>query len=83
MTEVLSVCEMFDKSEENVPFQSGSAGSGNKDSSESIDLDHVIREIGEFKRSQIVRFVLMSIPTAMATTLLFNYVFTVAILDYR
>lgn len=54
----------------------------NKDSN-AIDLDHVIREIGEFKRSQIIRFVLMSIPTAMATTLLFNYVFTVAILDYR
>lgn len=61
---------------------SGTVGGSGKDE-KIIDLDFVIREIGEFRRPQIIKFILMSVPTAMATTLLFNYVFTVAILDYR
>lgn len=74
---------MEDKTIENERNSSKNGFVDAKSPSTTIDLDHVIHEIGEFKRWQIVRFILLSIPTAMATTLLFNYVFTVAILDYR
>lgn len=47
------------------------------------DLDVVLKEIGEFKWNSIRNYLIISIPTALATTLLANFIFTAAVLDYR
>lgn len=47
------------------------------------NLDVVIAELGEFSLQSIKTFAIISIPTALATTLLVNFIFTAAILDYR
>lgn len=54
-----------------------------KQQHKTIDLDTVYREIGEFKRHQINHYALLTIPITLACTMLFNYFFVSAILDYR
>lgn len=47
------------------------------------DLDAVISDVGEFGQRQIVHFILLCVPIALSTTLLLNFLFTSATLDYR
>lgn len=50
---------------------------------QTIDLDTVYNEIGEFGKKQTFHFVLLAIPLTMAVIMQFNYFFTSAVLDYR
>lgn len=50
---------------------------------QNIDLDTIYSEIGEFGKQQVFHFVLLAIPITLACTMLFNYFFVSAVLDYR
>lgn len=47
------------------------------------DLDSLISEIGEFGWKQIFHFILLVLPITLSSTLLLNFFFTAATLDYR
>lgn len=50
---------------------------------QTIDLDTIYKEIGEFGKHQICHFALLALPIMLACTMLFNYFFVSATLDYR
>lgn len=47
------------------------------------DLDGLISDIGEFGGKQILHFILLCLPVTLSSTLLLNFFFTSATLDYR
>lgn len=57
--------------------------SAKRSDAQEPDLDAVIEEVGEFGKYQIGNFLLICIPVALSSTLLLNFFFTAATLDYR
>lgn len=50
---------------------------------DNADLDHLLSDIGAFGKYQIIKYILICFPIALSTTLLYNFIFSAGLMDYR
>lgn len=49
----------------------------------TVDMDVILTEIGEFGKFQIINFILICLPIALSIAFMYNFIFTSAGMDYR
>lgn len=54
-----------------------------KSDATQLDLDAVFGAIGEFRKRQVLHYVLLGIPVTLSCVMMFGFFFIAARLDYR